>query len=44
MRLEKIERRRLPDPAAHQAWLKLIDGRTYEVTGSSTREALSRLY
>ncbi len=40
---ELVERCRVPDLAAGKDYLTLIDGRTYEVTGSSVREALSRL-
>lgn len=43
MRLEKVERRGIPTATACQNWLKLIDARTYEVTGATTREALARL-
>ena len=42
-RLEVTERNQLPALAAHRPYLKLIDGRTWEVTGASTREALERL-
>jgi len=43
MRLEKVERRRVPSLTSRPDWLRLIDGRTYEVTGRDTREALARL-
>ena len=43
MRLELVERHPPPQPSANRPYFKLIDGRTYEVTGATTREALSRL-
>jgi len=43
MRLEMVERRRIPASSARKPWLKLIDARTYEVTGMTTLEAFSRL-
>ena len=43
MRLELVERQRPPETASRKPYLRIIDGRTYEVTGSTTREALSRL-
>ncbi|HHN46391.1 MAG TPA: hypothetical protein ENN09_03015 [Planctomycetes bacterium] len=43
MRLELVERGRIPPLTSGAPWLKHIDGRTYEVTGRDTREALSRL-
>ena len=43
MRLEVVERHRTPTPDAGLPWLKSIDGRTYEVSGRNTREALCRL-
>jgi D-amino peptidase len=39
-RLELVSRVRMPNP---RSYLKIIDGRTYEVTGSSVEEALYRL-
>jgi D-amino peptidase len=44
MRLEKVKRGGVPSTAARKPWLKIIDGRTYEVTGSSALEAFSRLH
>lgn len=43
MRLELVERGKVPSPAANQPYLKIINARTYEVNGATTREALSRL-
>jgi D-amino peptidase len=43
MRLEVVERIRVPDMSASKPYLKLLDGRTYEVSGATTAEALSRL-
>lgn len=43
MRLEKTESRPIPNLSARNKWLKLVDGRTYEVTGANTHEAWSRL-
>jgi len=43
MRLELVERGKVPSPAAGRSYLKIIDARTYEVTGTTTREVLSRL-
>ncbi|MBN1808366.1 MAG: M55 family metallopeptidase [Planctomycetes bacterium] len=43
MRLELVERRPAPRSDAAKSFLKQIDGRTYEVSGASVREALSRL-
>lgn len=43
MRLEVVERQKIQGKAAGRSYLKIIDGRTYEVTGTDTREALSRL-
>ncbi|HUW82914.1 MAG TPA: M55 family metallopeptidase [Phycisphaerae bacterium] len=43
MRLELVERGKVPSPAAGMSYLKIVDARTYEVTGATTREALSRL-
>ena len=44
MRLELVERNPVPLTMDGKPWLKLIDGRTYEVTGRDTREALYRLF
>jgi D-amino peptidase len=43
MRLEVVERTGIPSRADGKPWLKLIDGRTYEVSGKTTLEALSRV-
>jgi D-amino peptidase len=43
MRLEVVERKGIPDKAGNRPWLRLIDGRTYEVRGATTAEALARL-
>lgn len=43
MRLEMVERKRIPGSAGNKPWLRLIDGRTYEVRGATTAEALARL-
>ncbi len=43
MRLERVERGDIPGLSPGKPYLKHIDARTYEVTGSDTREALSRL-
>lgn len=43
LRLELVERHPLPQAAAGKPWLRVIDGRTFEVTGADTREALYRL-
>jgi D-amino peptidase len=42
MRLELVERERLPMRHAGNSWFKVIDGRTFEITGATTREALLR--
>lgn len=43
MRLELVERHPLPPACAGRPWQRVIDGRTFEVTGRDTREALYRL-
>jgi D-amino peptidase len=43
MRLEVVERHKIQGLDGGKPWLKLIDGRTYEVTGENALEALSRL-
>jgi len=42
LRAEKVERSQLPLQAA-KPYMKIIDGRTYEVTGETVEEALFRL-
>ena len=42
MRLERVSRGKLPVEGS-RPWLKIIDGRTYEVTGDGVEEALWRL-
>ena len=43
LRLELVERQRVPNLHAALPHLKQIDGRTYEVTGATVAEALARL-
>jgi D-amino peptidase len=43
MRLEKVERGSIPSMIGAPPWIKYIDARTYEVSGSTTLEALMRL-
>jgi D-amino peptidase len=42
MRVELVERGRVPLPAT-KPYMRVIDGRTYEVDGASVEEALWRL-
>lgn len=42
LRAEKTERTQLPNPAA-KPYMKILDGRTYEVVGDTVEEALFRL-
>ena len=42
LRVEKTERNQLPNSAA-KPYMRIIDGRTYEVTGETVEEALFRL-
>ena len=42
LRVEKTERTQLPNPSA-KPYMKIIDGRTYEVVGETVEEALFRL-
>ncbi len=42
-RLELVERRNLPSPSA-KPYMKVIDGRTFEVTANSVEEALWRAF
>ena len=43
MRLELVERNSAPAPERHKSYLRVIDERTYEVSGPTTRETFRRL-